>query len=153
MKSYPKYIILFYILSFLSLSNNAQTPFYTFLNGWRGAAVTEADGYIYTISNYEEINNLGNTESWLKKHQVSFSGVVINEENIRVDSSDLEGVNVLGYGAVSFENNQNWLLSNFNTYPNGNFTTIFIVSPKTLTPLINLSYYLSLELLELPKVL
>jgi hypothetical protein len=120
MKSLKQSILLL-LISSVVISYTAQTPFYTFLNGWRGAGVTEVDGYIYTVSNYQEYNSGFDAESWIKLHKVDYQGNVLEEKNLRVDSSDLEGINVLGYGAVSFEEDNNWLLTNFNTYPNVSF--------------------------------
>lgn len=113
-----KYVLLFFALSLFVLSNSAQTPFYTFLNGWRGAGVTEVNGNIVTVSNYQENLN-GSDSAWLKINKVSQIGNILSVKNIGIDSSFFEDANALGYGSISFEDSNNWMLSNYNTYTSG----------------------------------
>lgn len=121
MQNITKKHITYFLLSWISIYSYSQIPFYTFLNGWRGAGVTEVDGNIYTLSNYQEYNNGIGAESWIKLHKIDSLGNVLSEKDVKIDSAKLEGINELGYGAVNFESNNNWVLTGFNVYNTGYF--------------------------------
>jgi hypothetical protein len=136
MRSLKQSILL--LISSVVISYTAQTPFYTFLNGWRGAGVTEEDGYIYTVSNNQESSNIG-AIGGLKVDRVDSSGNMINIWELKNDSAKLEDANPMGYGVTSFNSSANWIGSSYFIYASGNtysrisrFSSTFDTINKTL---------------------
>lgn len=118
-----KYIALLYSLICLLLFNKAQTPFYTFLNGWRGAGVAEVNNKIIAVSNFQTPTSIG-AVGGLKVDYLDLNGSILNTWELKNDSARLEDANPLGYGIVSFNETNYWIGSNYfinatgNTYSN-----------------------------------
>lgn len=119
MTKVKKHITLFFLLSTIAFSYSAQSPFYTFLNGWRGAGVTEINGKIYGVSNYQNSTNIGGVGG-LKVDCINSNGIITNTWELKNDSAKLEDANPLGYGITSFNDYGNWIGSNYFIYATGN---------------------------------
>lgn len=72
---------------FLSiLTIKAQSPYYTFLDGWHGIGLVEFDDSVRTISNHQELIN-GVWEAWFKINTLDSNGNIINTKDFRNDSA------------------------------------------------------------------
>jgi hypothetical protein len=119
MTKVKKHITLFFLLGTIAFSYSAQSPFYTFLNGWRGVGVTEVNGNIYGVSNYQNSTNIGGVGG-LKVDCINSNGIITNTWDLKNDSAKLEDANPLGYGIASFNDYGNWIGSNYFIYATGN---------------------------------